>query len=940
MEALKNCSTLLAKLLVSLCVCLLFHFKSYSQSNPPMELLKQVVVAVDSAQHTLPAEKMYLHFDKTAYAVGDTMWFKAYLFNAADFAYTLKSGLLYLEISSDSNRLVKRMCLPVLGGLTWGDVALDETTFPAGNYIVRAYTNWMRNFGEDYIFSQRFVIAGSNKEEQVHTQLQLIKGPTMETARMQLQWQDGVHHPVSGDAWDIKVLQGKKVLYKHSATPSNGKLNLVFDVPEQKGVPLLLEAKEGKEGASLRIPLLLNRPALMDLQFMPEGGSWVVGQPARMAFKAIGEDGKGVSVQGKILNSEKKEVTAFKSQHLGMGAFDIVPEEGETYIAQIILPDNSKVTYPLPAARKSGTQLQVRDMPGKDSVIVLLTASEDIMAKGSAQSYLLMAATAGGIQYGAVVHFGNGSMQIKVPKEVFPTGVAHFTLLDMNKRPLNERIIFIDRQDHLKIKMTPDKTVYAPRDSIDMQISVTNAAGQPVQGSFSLAVTDDAQVDQKKSGNGNLITYLQLYADLKGYVEDPDYYFYSGDVHVQEALDNLLLTQGWVGYNWEQLFAPHAITYPAEPGLTVRGNVRNAFNKPVKHTGVMLFSSSPLLLKDTLTDDQGRFMFTNFPPLDTVGFVIQARNKRGRSFNVGVEVDEFKAPVFSTLPLPAALPWNVNSDPTLIEYVKNNNTIREEVEKMRFGGHALREVIVNAKKGVAGSRNLNDIGGSDIVLDEAAMRNAGKLTLEEVLLQQVKGFNWGYVQKKGQGYLIQNNEVKFVVDGMDMDFFFTPTAGDPNEHGNYLKSQLEYFTAEDIKGIEVMLNSSNTNSYKNRYLSMEERAALMRSGRDVVYLEITTRAGVGPMQKKTPGTYVYKPIPFVWPRTFYRPRYVAGEAQQPMKDLRATIHWIPDVVTDENGKARVSFYAADLPGTYTTIIEGSDMLGGIGYLQQQVEIRK
>jgi len=943
MGTLRYYTTLSVKLFVCLCSCLLLSIKSYPQSPTPLDVLKHVVVAVDSLQRYLPAEKIYLHFDKTAYATGDTMWFKAYLFNAADLAYTLKSGLLYLEVSRDSNQLVKRICLPVVGGLTWGDVTLDEESFPAGSYTLRAYTSWMRNFGEDYIFSQRFVIAGGNQDRRIHTQLRLLKDNANEIARLQLQWQDGGNKPVSGTELDIKVLQGKKVVYKnHASTATDGKVDIVFETPGKKGGPLVVEAREGKDREALRIPLLLNRPQYIDLQFMPEGGSWINGQQARVGFKAIGEDGKGVPIRGKIINSRQEEVATFAAQHLGMGTFDMMPEEGVTYTAQVLLADSSKATYPLPGAHQSGTQLQVRNIPGKDSVVVLLAASEDIMEKGSAQSYLLTAQSASGIQYAAVVHFGNGSMQIKVAKDLFSTGIARFTLLDMNKHPLNERIVFIDRHQHLQIKMTADKTVYHPRDSIDMQISVTDATGKPVQGSFSLAVTDDAQVNQQFPVNGNMISYLQLYADLKGYIEDPDYYFFSGDAHAGEALDCLLLTQGWVGYNWEQVFTPPPLAYPAEPGLMVRGIVLNAFNKPVKRTGVMLFSSSPLLLKDTTTDDHGRFVFTDFPPLDTAGFVVQARNRRGRSFNVGVEVDEFKAPVFSTPALPAVLPWNVNSDPTLLEYVKNNSVFRQEVEKIRLGGHALKEVVVNAKKSVAGSKSLNDPGEADVVLDEAAMRRAGKMTLEEVLLQQVKGFNWGFVYKKGLGYLLQNAEVKFVIDGMDVDFFYSETPGlsDINDHGNYLKNQLQHFTAEDIKGIEVMSSIGFTERYKSRYMSTEERMALSQKGRDVAYIEITTRGGHGPLQKKTPGTYVYKPIPFVWPRTFYRPRYIATDVNQPMKDLRATIHWVPDVVTDENGKARVSFYAADQAGTYTAVIAGSDMLGGIGCQQQQLEIRK
>ena len=59
-----------------------------------------------------------------------------------------------------------------------------------------------------------------------------------------------------------------------------------------------------------------------------------------------------------------------------------------------------------------------------------------------------------------------------------------------------------------------------------------------------------------------------------------------------------------------------------------------------------------------------------------------------------------------------------------------------------------------------------------------------------------------------------------------------------------------------------------------------------------------------------------------------------------MPDCRPTIDWEPNIVTDENGKATVSFYAADKPSTYTIIVEGTDGNGKIGYKRQKIVIRQ
>lgn len=80
--------------------------------------------------------------------------------------------------------------------------------------------------------------------------------------------------------------------------------------------------------------------------------------------------------------------------------------------------------------------------------------------------------------------------------------------------------------------------------------------------------------------------------------------------------------------------------------------------------------------------------------------------------------------------------------------------------------------------------------------------------------------------------------------------------------------------------------------------------------------------------KQTPGTYLYKPLAFSLPRKFYSPKYVNKDAAG--IDIRSTIYWEPNIITDEKGEATVTFYSADQPASYTIVMEGSDMNGRMG----------
>jgi uncharacterized protein YfaS (alpha-2-macroglobulin family) len=81
-------------------------------------------------------------------------------------------------------------------------------------------------------------------------------------------------------------------------------------------------------------------------------------------------------------------------------------------------------------------------------------------------------------------------------------------------------------------------------------------------------------------------------------------------------------------------------------------------------------------------------------------------------------------------------------------------------------------------------------------------------------------------------------------------------------------------------------------------------------------------------------------MPFVEIKEFYTPKYRIKDKPSPLPDLRSTVYWAPDVITDASGKATVSFYSADRAGNYTVTTEGSDMDGHIGSKTSHVKIEK
>ncbi len=506
-----------------------------------------------------------------------------------------------------------------------------------------------------------------------------------------------------------------------------------------------------KEGNKVVVPLNLNRPQDADVQFLPEGGNLIAGLPAHVGFKAIGEDGNGLAVSGVILDQNGQQAAAFQSLHNGMGSFNMEVKAGGSYTAKVTLPGGAVKEYPLPVIKNTGTVLSVINPFDKDSVTVSLAATNDI--KQSGESYFLIGKSRGIVCYAAVLNFKEGTVSRKIAKSLFPSGITHFILVNTKRQPLNERLVFINHDDNLHIELVTDKQVYAPHDSVAVHITVTDTTGTPIAGNFSMAVTDDTQAKPDTLNSENIITCMLLTGDLKGYIEAPGYYLQTKNSQAWQPLDNLLLTQGWVSYDW-QADKEHP-AFAAENEFEVKGQVQNGFNGSIKATHVTLLSKSPLFAKDTLTDNDGRFVFRNFPEIDTPAFVIKAVNRHDKSFNVGIMMDDDKPPLFALLIGPAMQPWYLSSDTALLNTAKNNRT-RIEQEYLAPNGHLLQEVKITGQKIVKGSQNVNGPGNADLVLDEADMIRAGKKSWLDMLQEKIKGFHLGNIKRYNTRFFVQD----------------------------------------------------------------------------------------------------------------------------------------------------------------------------------------
>ncbi|AXP80670.1 MG2 domain protein [Mariniflexile rhizosphaerae] len=105
-------------------------------------------------------EKIYIHTDRSFYTVGESLWYKAYLVYAYNNLLLDNSHILYVELVSPDSKIIARNKTQLDNGLGHGDFKLTDSVGVknVGTYQIRAYTNYSRNFGDDFIFKKEIEV--------------------------------------------------------------------------------------------------------------------------------------------------------------------------------------------------------------------------------------------------------------------------------------------------------------------------------------------------------------------------------------------------------------------------------------------------------------------------------------------------------------------------------------------------------------------------------------------------------------------------------------------------------------------------------------------------------------------------------------------------------------------------------------------------------------
>jgi TonB-dependent SusC/RagA subfamily outer membrane receptor len=887
-------------LFITACLTTLLGFARFDD-----DVIKAVAAKLNSwSQKNLP-EKVYLHLDKPYYAIGDDIWFKAYITTGAMHQLSNISKILNVELIDDRDSIQKAIKLPVTSGLAWGDFKLTDS-LKEGNYRIRAYTNWMRNAGDEYYFDKTIQIGNSiNNTVFVKTAYTYITQNNEAKTNAVINYANFSGSPYAGKevTYQVKV-NDRQIAKGKGITDATGNLELSFlsntQAPVKGGNIVTNIRLDVKQPAITKIVPLKAISNKVDVQFFPEGGYLVNNLRSKVAFKAVGADGLGVDIKGAVFDNENTKVANIETSHLGMGVFSVIPEPGKTYTAKITYPDGSEGTLTLPAATDKGYILSVRNSNTND-IEVKIGLGQSTYQENQNTELNLVAQAGGSIVYAGKTKLESAMFTCHIPRERFPGGIVQFTLFSAKGEPLNERIMFIEDPALLNVKISTAKTSYAPREKVKLNIEVKNKDDKPVTGVLSISVTDESKVPVDESNESTILSNILLTSDIKGYIEKPNYYFTNISDKTRADLDILMLTQGYRRFTWKQVLADNQppLVFQAEKSLNITGQIKNLFGKPVAHGKVTLLSTTgSFYVLDTVADEKGHFAFNNLVFTDSIKFVVQARTAKDRK-NVEIDLDKIPSQLVSKNKNTGDIEINVNS--SMAPYLQNSKTQYNDF--LKYGivtkTKVLKEVSISDKKEpvLKHSDNLNGPGNADQVVKSDRLNSCSTLT------QCLFGIINFVTFRNGKAYSSRspNTPMTIVVDGVNMDDDF-----------------LDQLSPGDVESIEVLRSAINTAIYGSR-----------GSGGVLV---VTTRRGDDPDyhgQMYSPGVITYRPMGYYRARQFYSPRYDDPKTNASIADLRTTIYWNPSFITDKTGNASVEYFNADSPATYRAVIEGIDIDGNL-----------
>ncbi len=789
--------------------CLVVAFFAMHPSTTKAQETDLITQKVENYASKHLEEKLFLHTDKSVYLSDEICWFKIYDVDGFFHLPLSLSTIAYIEVLDSHSKPVVQEKVDLQNGQGAGSIKLPSNIV-SGNYTLRAYTNWMKNFSPDFFFQKKLTIINTLKEQAVFS--------------------------VAQSADEIKI------------------------------------------------------------QLFPEGGNLVNDISNKIAFKIINQYGKGIDSKAFVLNENSDTLLKVNTLSLGMGTFTLKPTEGHSYKLLVPLSNGKYASADFPKSANKGFAIRLINSENQMDSIKVQIETKNIT---SSVAYLV-AHTRGVTKIFKQINIVNGFASYTFPKTSLGDGINSFTLFDENRKPVCERLSFKYPTDMMGIAVSIDAKQYAERNKVALKLTSFLQNGKPTSADLSMSVykIDDLQsIDET-----NIQNYLWLSSDLIGQVESPNTYFNSTDPQRFEAVDNLMLTNGWRRFNWDNVLnnsKPSFNFIPEIAGKIITGKVIPS-NKSLPINGITAYLSMPskkTQFRSSMSDETGRlkFQFADFYNDDQV--VAQIEKNNASNYKIEIETPFVKSTTTNTLDL---LTFNKDEKFQINRYNRDLQ-VQNYYNQSYFNKFEIPVVDTNA---------FYHKPDNTYLLDDYSRFN----TLEEVFREYMTPVK---LSKSSGSFDIS------VYDNVEKKYF---------SHQPLIL--LDGYPITDLNKF------MGYDPLKIRKLEIVDRMYFLGDMTYYGVLNFTTYNGKMETYELDPQAIVLDYKGLQSQREFMIPDYsIKTQLNSRTPDFRHLLYWSDAINTNVNGKNELSFFTSDIPGKYVIVVQGISKQGKLGYQEIVFDVK-
>lgn len=865
-------------------------------------------------------EKTYIQTNHVFYKPGEEMYFKIFIIQAENNLPANQSRTVNVELVDPSGAIVKKSKYAIKNGHAEGAFSFSEN-MKGGIYKIRAFTAWMQNETGKNVFEKEIT-------------LQKIVSPRI---LMKLDFPKkgyGAGDEVLAD-FSIRSLsnlpipfyeayftvshEGEKITEGSLITDKEGKYLLKFKLPEVlKSSDALLNIKVNYDGftesISRNIPIVLNN---LDLKFMPEGGTFINGIEQNVAFKVLDEFEKPVDAVLEIYNQNHQKLTEVSAYNFGMGSFLFTPKTGETYYAKVLKPENISKIYQLPIAKDDGIVFNAKKENQNVKLMINSTSARNVLIIGNFREKEVFSKS---------LSLKQGLNFLDISEKELPIGIIRFTVIE-NNVPLAERIVFANENKQMKVKITPTKKNYLPREKVIVNVETTDENNRPIPANLSISVVDDKLWTYADDKQNHILSWILLDSELRGKIERPQFYFDKKEEKATKSLDLVMLTNGYRYFEMSpEVEKTENYKYLPEKINPIYGIVEDENKKPVKAEVYLVEGNSKI--KKQITSENGLFYFSNLDGVYQHTIVAKSLEKKQK---VNVRILSYN---LNINPLEKQSLENINLD----EIIKDAE-IKEKKPSISNGVGVLLKKLPSIK---------SDSSNREQSIEEIVVLGYSKTLTKKNSTVASNTIVGSYIENR------TNTSVLSALQGVAPGVIMNASSGSPGSakftllirgtssiSGNtepliiiddIPSNSLHYrqLNPNDINTLTILKDAAATSIYGNRASNGVVVINTKKGRNSNIKFDITPETYFA--VKNIPGdslTIYSESYRYDGYRKFSYPIYKTTNTSY-RHDYRETLYWNPTVETDKNGKAQVEFYQSDANSAFRIMTEGIAASGLIG----------